>query len=100
MSIITFEDKVSLKEDSSLARVNKITDNDINEIKNSVNALYNSGRVLSASGLILSTDILTGWDTPVEILAAQGANTWAVAKFGVLQLIPNSSRYNASQDGC
>lgn len=40
MAKITFQDKVALNPQPSVAEINKCTDANINEIKNSVNALY------------------------------------------------------------
>lgn len=42
MAKITFEDKVALNPQPSVAEKNKCTDANINEIKNSVNALYDA----------------------------------------------------------
>ncbi len=41
MNKITFEDKVDLNNNESIAKKNKITAEDINEIKNVVNSLIN-----------------------------------------------------------
>ena len=40
MAKITYTDKVALNPQPSIANENKVSDADMNEIKNSVNALY------------------------------------------------------------
>ena len=42
MAKITYDDKVALNEEPSVAAINKVSDNDMNEIKSSVNDLYDT----------------------------------------------------------
>lgn len=42
MAKITFQDKVALNPQPSIANINKVSDADMNEIKNSVNELYDN----------------------------------------------------------
>jgi hypothetical protein len=78
MSVITFDDKVALRSDPSIPRVNKIIDSDINEIKNSVNALYTGAggsNIFVQPAVITSAEILTGNTSPVSIISSPGATT-------------------------
>ena len=45
--MITYADKVALNEDSTVADVNKVTANDMNEIKRAINNLFPVGFILS-----------------------------------------------------
>ena len=96
MSEITFQNKVE-RRTTSIPEVNKVTASNMNEIKNSVNALY-TGVANTASDLILSADILTGWDTPVEVIPAPGADKLIIVKAARLLMVQNSARYGAAQD--
>lgn len=42
MAKITYDDKVALNEEPSIAEINKVTDDNMNEIKSSVNDLYDT----------------------------------------------------------
>lgn len=98
MSIVTFSDKVALKDDPSVPRINKITDDDINELKNSTNALYagEGGTLRSASRLITSAEILDLNSTPIVLVAAQGANKLIVPYTLVAQLVGVSIAYDTN----
>lgn len=45
MAKITYDDKVALNEEPSVAEINKVTDANMNEIKSSVNNIYDNGIV-------------------------------------------------------
>lgn len=47
MSLITYEDKVALNENSQIADVNKVTASDMNQIKNAINNLFPIGFIIS-----------------------------------------------------
>lgn len=46
MSLITYEDKTALNENSQIADVNKVTANDMNMIKNAINNLFPVGFII------------------------------------------------------
>ena len=46
MSLITYEDKVALNENSQIADVNKVTASDMNMIKNAINNLFPIGFII------------------------------------------------------
>lgn len=68
MGKITFDDKVKLKS-SPLDEVNKLTADNINEIKTSVNALYDE--VLSETVTISSSDIKAMNGAAVDVISAE-----------------------------
>lgn len=88
MAKITFEDKIALTPQPSVADVNKCTDANINEIKASVNALYDE---LSISQRTATIDVST---TAVEI------NTYAkygkIASVKLVLTITNQISANAT----
>lgn len=47
MSLITYEDKVALNENPQVANINKVTANDMNQIKNAINNLFPVGFIIS-----------------------------------------------------
>lgn len=47
MSLITYEDKVALNENSQIADINKVTADDMNQIKNAINNLFPVGFIIS-----------------------------------------------------
>ena len=55
MAKITFEDKVSLNPQPSVANKNKVSDADMNEIKSSVNDLYDNLAITTGSGTMNNT---------------------------------------------
>lgn len=96
--IITFEDKIALKNDPSLSRVNKVTDNDINEIKASVNALYDDpgagtltyNQTITAAEIIAGSNVVLGIDAPglgnyIHVINSRG------------EMVYNSIAHDASQ---
>ena len=46
MSLITYEDKVALNENSQIADINKVTADDMNQIKNAINNLFPVGFII------------------------------------------------------
>lgn len=54
--------------------------------------------IQSVKGVIDSADILTGWDTPVQILPAPGANKIYSLGNSYLLLLQNTTRYSNTQD--
>lgn len=64
-----------------------------------IDAIPPSGGVQSASGVITSAQILTGWDTPIEVLPAPGAGKVYLVKDGYWIRNKNTTRYDATQDG-
>ena len=46
MSLITYEDKVALNENPQVANVNKVTADDMNQIKNAINNLFPVGFII------------------------------------------------------
>ena len=57
MAQITYDDKVALNENPSVAEINKVTDNNMNEIKNAVNTNTPVGSI----SLFAGTTAPTGW---------------------------------------
>ena len=47
MSLITYEDKIALNENPQVANVNKVTADDMNQIKNAINNLFPVGFIIS-----------------------------------------------------
>ena len=46
MSLITYEDKVALNENTQIADINKVTADDMNQIKNAINNLFPVGFII------------------------------------------------------
>ena len=46
MSLITYEDKAALNENPQVANINKVTANDMNQIKNAINNLFPIGFII------------------------------------------------------
>jgi len=99
MSKIAFADKVALKADSSIDRVNAITDKDINEIKNSVNVLYDGlgGILLFKEISVTAAEYAVLNSVPKEIVAAPGSGIVLKAIAGFLNYTHVSGGY-ASHD--
>jgi len=57
MAQITYDDKVALNENSSVAEINKVTDDNMNEIKNAVNTNTPVGSI----SLFAGTTAPSGW---------------------------------------
>lgn len=78
MAKITYENKVALNENPEIADENKITDNDMNEIKQAVNT--NENKILLAISDTAPSTCATGDlyynTTSKKIFEATGTNTW------------------------
>lgn len=57
MAQITYDDKVALNENTSVAEINKVTDDNMNEIKNTINTNTPVGSI----SLFAGTTAPTGW---------------------------------------
>lgn len=78
MALISYQNKVALSENPSIPNINKVTDDDMNEIKNVVNS--NETKVLlavsaSAPAQCSSGDMYFNTSTKL-IYTATGTNTW------------------------
>ena len=69
MAKITYDDKVALNEEPSIAEINKVTDDNMNEIKTSVNDLYDtvSTNTSNISSLTTTTNNLVARTTDTII---------------------------------
>lgn len=60
MSLITYEDKVALNENSQIPDINKVTASDMNEIKNVINNLFPVGFIIEVSSAEFDPNISWG----------------------------------------
>lgn len=74
MSKITYEDKESLNVDSTIPEKNKVTDQNMNDIKNSVNALYD-GEIFSTSETLTNKKWIDGKPIYKKVIVASGPFT-------------------------
>lgn len=70
MAKITYDEKVALNEEPSVAEINKVTDDNMNEIKTSVNDLYDtvSTNTSNISSLTTTTNNLVARTTDTVII--------------------------------
>ena len=57
MAKITYDDKVALNEEPSVAEINKVTDDNMNEIKSSVNTAYDLMNGVGSMGSVIAENI-------------------------------------------
>ena len=60
MSLITYEDKVALDENPQVADINKITANDMNQIKNAINNLFPVGFIIEVDNAEFDPNVSWG----------------------------------------
>ena len=60
MSLITYEDKVALNENPQVADVNKVTADDMNQIKNAINNLFPVGFIIEVDNAEFDPNVSWG----------------------------------------
>ena len=60
MSLITYEDKVALNENPQVADINKVTADDMNQIKNAINNLFPVGFIIEVDNAEFDPNISWG----------------------------------------
>lgn len=91
MAKITYDDKVALNEEPSVAEINKVTDDNMNEIKTSVNDLYDTvstnttdiNNLETIANSLGSYTTATGTYTTASWSAGTNTCTWTAPKTGV-----------------
>ena len=106
MSLITYEDKVALNENPQVANINKVTANDMNQIKNAINNLFPVGFIISVDNAEFNPN--TSWGGTWERLKGRvivGVDEDDTDLNGDTDIIvrslnqPNCTKVNIDNDG-
>lgn len=92
--MITFQDKVALNENTDIPEVNKITDDNINDLKAGINTNESNISTLNTKILNITGQILWTNQDPTQSISQDTDITLSSSDYDVLEIFFNQRSYN------